>query len=231
MAVTQVGSHTTENSSSSVGSHSYSHTTTADTDLLVLVVQLEGNEEVDGTPTWNSLNFTLIDAGTDTGSNGDTRTYIYGMVSPGAATATVSISFLSNCDPSMSACINYAGTDTASVAAATNVVDAVSNTSTTSTTVFSSGGASGNGLFVTGVGQGQDMQPASLDNGFSEIWDEQTGGSSTRDFGHIGGELLSGLPSGVTITWGATDENSGVLIELVAAAAGGAPGQTHQMML
>jgi hypothetical protein len=217
VAVTQVGTHTTFNSSASTSQHSYSHTTTSDTSLLVLVVHIEGDETVTSLPTFNSSDFTLIDAGTGTGSNQDMRTYIYGMLSPGAATASVVVN-LSSVNPSISACVNYAGTHvTGTIADATNVIDTVSNTGATSTAVFSSGGTSGNGLFCSVAAQGADTQPmASTSSVFSEIWDEETGGgSSANDFGHGGYELLSGIPAGTTITFGASDENSGVLIELI----------------
>jgi len=214
-APSRTGSETFNDSSSAVTSHSYSHTTTSDTSLLLLVIHIEGNESISGTPTFDSANFTLITSQSATGSNGDTRSFIYGMVSPGAKTATISISFASNVNPSTSICINYKDTETSTVAAATNPIDDVQNTSTASTAVFSSGGASGNALFVATVGQGADMQPLSFDNSFAEIWDRQTGTSNAADFGHGGAELLTGLPSGVTCTFGATDENGGILIELL----------------
>jgi hypothetical protein len=218
VAITQVGTHTTFNSSETTSEHSYSHTTTSDTDLLLLVVHVEGGETVTATPTWNSLDFTLIDAGTDTGNNQDTRTYIYGRVSPGSATASTIVA-LSGVNPSASACVNYSGTmATAGIAGAVNVLEAISNATGTGTIVFSSAGSDPNGLFCSVVAQGADTQPmASTSSVFSEIWDEQTGTSNSADFGHGGYELLSGLPAGTTITFGVTDENSGILIELIEA--------------
>ncbi len=215
MAITRVGTETINNSSSSRDPASFSHTTTADTDLLLVCVLIEGNEAVNGTPTFDGNDLTLIRDTGSTGSNGDVRVYVYGMVSPGAVTGTVSVDFTSSVNPSAVACINYKGTDTITVGLATNFINEDVNTSGTSTGVHASGGTSGNALFVVGCGQGADMQPASVDNSFVEVWDQQTGTSNSSDFGHIGAEKLSSIPSAVTITYGATDENTSVLIELL----------------
>ncbi len=213
---TRVGSETIDNSSTGRDPASFSHTTTADTDILLVCILIEGAEAVTGTPTFDGDNLTLIHDTGSTGDNSSVRVYIYGKVSPGAKTATISVDFVSSVDPSAISCINYMGVDTTSVAAATNYLSEDVNTVGTSTGVHASGGSNGNTLFVVGCGQNEDMQPASVDNDFVEIWDEQTG-SGSDDFGHIGAELTMGLPSAVTITYGASGDNTSVLIELVAA--------------
>ena len=229
-APSRVGTETINNSSVNRDPISFTHTTTADTDLLLVCLLVEGAEAVTGTPTFDSNNLTLIRDTGDTSSNSDVRIFVYGLISPGAVTnGTVSIDMTSNVNPSAVACINYTGTDTASVAAATNFINEDVNTSATSTGVHASGGSSGNTLFVVGCGQGEDMQPASVDNSFAEIWDEQTGTTANADFGHIGAELTTGLPSAVTITYGAptSDENTSVLIELVVPAGINIPVVVH----
>lgn len=214
-APSRVGTETIDNSSSNRDPATATHTTTSDTDLLLVCVITLGNENVTGTPTFDSDNLTLIhDVGQNNSS--DVRIQIWGIVSPGAKTATVSVDFISGVDPSVLAMINYKDVDTASVAAATNFINDDVNDVPTSTGVHASGGSLGNTLFVVGGGIGADMQPASVDNSFVEIWDEQTGTSTSTDLGHIGAELLTGLGSGVTITYAVSDENTSVLIELVA---------------
>ena len=218
MAVTRVGSETIDNSSANRDPASFSHTTTSDTDLLLVCVLIEGNEAVDGTPTFDSSNLTLIRDTGDTTSNSDVRIYVWGIVTPGAKTATISVNFTSNVNPSAICCINYSGVNATSVATATNFISEDINTTATSTGVHASGGSANHALFVVGCGQGNDMQPAAVDNSFVEVWDEETGTNSASDFGHIGAELLTGAPSAVTITYGSptTDQNTSVFIELLA---------------
>ena len=220
VAPTRVGTETIQNGSTSRSAESFSHTTTADTDILLVCVFIEGNEAVSGTPTFDGNDLTLIRDTGSTGAAADVRAYVYGQLAPGAVTGTLAVSFTSTVNPDAVVCINYKDTDSASIAAATNFINEDINTTASSTGVHSSGGSSGNTLLVAGAGQGNDMQHASVDNSFAEVWDEQTGISSSQDFGHIGAELTTGLPSAVTITYGATDQNTSVLIELVAAAAG-----------
>ncbi len=230
VAPTRVGTETINQSSANRDPASFSHTTTVDTDLLLVCVLIEGAEAVAGTPTFDGNDLTLIH---DTGVEGfsDVRIYIYGRVSPGSVTGTVSVDFDSNVNPSAVCCINYKDTDTASVAAATNFLSDDVNTIESDTGVHASGGSSGNTLFVVGCGQGADMEPSTVDNSFVEIWDEETGVSNVSDFGHIGAELTTGLPSAVTITYGATDQNTSVLIELVVVGGGSsiAPLAAHHM--
>jgi len=213
--ITRVGSETINNSSSDVSSHSYSHTTTAATDLLLLVVHIEGAESVSGTPTFDGDDFTLIRDTGDTSSNTDVRSYIYGQVSPTVTTGTVAISFTTIVNPSASICVNYTNTDTTDVATATNFLTDDVNTSATSTNVHASGGTAGNCLFITVAGQGADTQPMGYSDKFVRIWDDETGTSSTVDFGHGGAEANVTVPSAVTATLQVSDENTGILIELV----------------
>jgi len=219
---------TIDNSTAGVTSHSFSHTTTGDTDLLLLYVHIEGNESVSGLPTFDGADFTVIQEQASTGNNGDTRSHVYGLISPGKKTATIAVSFASSSDPSCCICVNYHGVDTASVAAATNQAGSVQNTTTSATVAFSSAGTSGNGLVASVVGQGADMSPMSFDNSFLELWDHETGGGSAiTDFGHGGAELLSGIPSALTVTMGATDECGGLMVELVVPAGA----TTHEVAL
>ncbi len=211
MAISRVGTETITNSSANAGDHSYSHTTTSDTDLLLLTVFLEGSEVITTTPTFDGDDFTLIRDTGDTGNNADVRVFVYEFRSPAAKTATIFVDFTGNVNPSASIAVNYSGAGSA------KFLSEDINTTASSTGVHASGGASTSALFVVGCGQGNDMQPASVDNSFVEVWDQQTGTSAAADFGHIGAELLTGAPSGVTITYGSptSDQNTSVLIELL----------------
>ena len=74
---------------------------------------------------------------------------------------------------------NYGGTDTTSVAAATNLLETVNNTTTageTATTAFASDGNANNGLVVFAAMQGANATPASIDLSFVEEFDAETGG-------------------------------------------------------
>jgi hypothetical protein len=107
-APTRVGTETIDNSSANRDPASFTHTTTATTDLLLVCVLIEGAEAVTGTPTFDSNNLTLIRDTGDTSDNADVRIYIYGLISPGAVTnGTVAVDFVSNVNPSAICCINY----------------------------------------------------------------------------------------------------------------------------
>jgi hypothetical protein len=219
--IQRTGTFTVDHSTAVTLTHNYTHTTTADTDLLLVFVHVEGIEAVSGTPTYNAASMTLIQDQGAAVDNNDTREYVYGIVSPGAVVdGTVDVDFASNVNPSTSWAINYHGTDTASVAAATNQAGSDQNTTASSTVVMSSAGTSGNALVISVFGQGNDMIPISFDNSFVELWDAETGGgSATADFGGAAAEKLS-APSAVTATFSATDENSGLMVELVMPSAG-----------
>lgn len=218
VAPTRVGADTISNSSVNRNPISFTHTTTSDTDILIVCILVEGGEFVDTpTPTFNSVDMTEI-ADTGSQSNSDVRLYAYGLVSPGAVTnGTVNFDFGSNLNPSAAVALNYTDSDTASVAAATNNISQDVNTSNTSTAVMASGGSSGNTLLAFACGQGSDMEPISWSGSFAEIWDEETGADTNADFGHAGAELTSGPPSGVTATFSTSDQNTGLMIEIVAA--------------
>jgi len=116
----EVGTRTINNSSSNTTQHLFSHTTTIDTDILIVWIHIEGNEAISGTPQFNSTNMTLIGDTGSTGSNADTRTLCYGIVGQSNVTANVDVNFTSNSNPSAVIAVNYSGVDPVSVAAATN---------------------------------------------------------------------------------------------------------------
>jgi len=228
MAITEVGTRSVAISpdfEGTVFTNNTSHTTTSDTDLLLAFIGFEGNEAINPTTgcQYDGVDLTQIGDSGSTGDNSDIRIYTYGMVSPGANTANGRTAYQYSGAPAVSVWMNFSGTDTASVAAATNYIDDVVNTTITSTSVLSSGGTSGNSLMVFGMAQTSFMAGASINASFTEILDGQTG-SGTSECAYYLASLFGGAPAGPTITWGSTNENSAVLIELVEAGLTALPG-------
>jgi hypothetical protein len=155
-----------------------------------------------------------VHATTASGSGQDGQTAIYGLILAAAQknkTANVVITF-GNAAATTAIVHNWTGVDTASLAAATNFISDAVNDSPSSTTVLSSGGSSGNTLYANG-GIRINTRTATWAT-FAEIA-EYAGGLYT----FVDAEYTS-PPSGDTITWDGSDENVGVLIEIVAASGG-----------
>ena len=220
MAVTRGGSGGSFSTSSAVTDVSYSTTVDASTTLLVLFISCEAGESVTDTPAFNtSENFTLIHATTESGSNADVRTYLYGLVSPTVTTANITFT-LSATDTCFSCALNYIGTVSSSVANATNFLSEDVNNAAgeTSTTVHASAGNSGNALLMGGAFKSGHGDPASNASSFTEIYDAATGTADFSDLSYYVAELLNSAPSAITVTWATTDSNVGNYIEIVAAA-------------
>ena len=185
----------------------YSHTTTSATDLLTVAIAANGSEDILGV-TFDGASLTLIHATTPSGNNRDTQVAIYGIVSPGAKTATISIDF-GNSASCRSKCVNWTDVDTTSVAAATNYIDDWVANAGSSVSVLTSGGTSGNTLYAVG-----NHVTASSASWASAAFNEIAEHSAL----FVDAEYTT-LPAGTTITWSSADENAAVLIELVAAGA------------
>ncbi len=217
MTVTRVGSESDgDNTINGATEISFSHTVPSGASLLLLAVNIRGDESIDVTPTWDGDDFTLIHD-TGLGSSGEMRAYLYGFAAPAAKTATIQAN-TSTHDFHGATAINFAGTVSSSVAAAVNFLSEDNNTGNTSTNVHASAGSAGNALIVMAGWLGADITPSSVDNSFVEIYDRTSGTSSTNDTSHTMSELLDAAPSAVTITMGGSDQNAGIFIELVAAA-------------
>ena len=225
MAITIVGSISehVNPAATPVGFKDGVHTTTADTDLLMHFVAIEGNEAPDSTPSRFDISdtnqsLTLIADTGSTGSNTDVRLLAYGLVSPGAVTtADCRFDVAIEAAQIASIWVNFAGVVTSSVAAATNFENEKVNTAASSTTVIPSGGSTGNPLICWAAANGNDMAPSSVDNSFTELLDNVTA-ATTADYAYSLSSLLTGGPSAVTVSWNVSDENSGLLIELIPAA-------------
>lgn len=220
VAPSRVGTPTIDTSSSNRSSVSFSHTTTSATDLLTVAFMIEGAESISVTPQFNGNDLDLIHDTGSTADNNDVRIYVYGMVSPGAVTGNITATFTTVVNPSAIICRNWTDTEVSSVAAATNFISSDINTSSTGTSVLASGGSSGNTLYAVGCFQGEDGQGLTWSSAvFTGLADNITGGSTTADFAFADGEYTT-LPAGTTLEWNASDQNTAVLIELVALGAG-----------
>ena len=236
-APSRVGDITIDRDTTSEDLHTTTHTTTADTDLLLIIVSIEGAETIENATTWDGVEPGVIEIQTEALSNNECEFYIYGVVSPGAKTADFVTDFLANVNPYFVALINYTDVDTTDLATAVNLIDDVVNLTNQDPedVTLSSGGSSGNTLVACGsINRGLADDSSSMSDSFVKYIDRDTnepsqptaGGPS--DIQTVVGELLTGLPSGVTITFGTgPDETSGVLIELVAAAAAGEDEELH----
>ena len=208
---------------------SISHTVDSGTTLLLVSMHMFADASVSGTPSWSlggGENLTLVRSSTSSGLAGDQHTEVWGLVNPTSGSGTVSITITAFSDAGYSTAVNYIGTETASVAAATNYLSETVNDSETSSTAFSSAGTSGNCLYVAANAKGADMGPASNASSFTELFDEETGGSSSSvDLWAYVADLLNSAPSAVTVSWdgvGAPDENCGIYVEVVASTASSA---------
>ena len=196
-----------------------SHTVTASTTLLVCTTAHLAHETVSGV-TWNSGAMTLIvtlDASTSTP---DAGMDVWGLVSPTATTADLEVTSSSGSHALTHSkmCINVHGTVTASVAAAIQNLTIDENDVPSSTNVHASGGSGGNKLLFIGMGIGEDMVPASNADSFTELEELATAGATGDNNNHSIYIAEKDAASGITVTWGATDENLGGLFEVVAAA-------------
>jgi len=224
MAIVEVGTRTVKSKSHDAGAGSVnneSHTTTNDTDLLLCLQAIEGNEDPHATDfcSFDGDDLTLIRDTGSTGDNGDIRLLAYGMVSPDAKTATGSMQTAFSAFPMLAVWINIAGVLTSSVADATNFISEDVNTAVSPSSILTSGGSAGNGLIAWGVAQASSMSPSLFDSGFTEILDAVTSATS-NDFAYNLARSWSGAPSGTTVDWTGTNENAAILIELVAATSG-----------
>lgn len=219
MAITRVGTETDGDTTTTGTAISFSHTVPSGASLLLVAVHMQGDETITGNLTWDGNDMTLIHA-TPSSSSGDQRAWLWGYINPAATTAIIA-GTTSTCEFRGIGAVNYAGTETSSVGAATNYLSEDNNTTNTSTNVHSSAGTAGRTLIVTAGWRGGDMTPTSVDNSFTEVWDRASGSASAADTSHMLGELIGGAPSAVTVTAGGSDQNAGILIELIPASVGG----------
>ena len=197
---------------------SISHTVDAGTTLLVVSITLFSGEDSSVAPQWSlggGEDLTLV---TDVDASSGTHTWTYALVNPTAGAGTITITVTSSvCG--ISTAINYDGTVTTSVANAIQLLEEDNNGSPDGNDeqVFASAGTSGNALYAAGGFRGGDGSPVSLSGSFTAVFNDNTGSNSTSDLSYYVAELLDGAPSALTVTFAASDENAGHLLEIVAA--------------
>ncbi len=222
MAISRVGSETLHQVQLGEESSVFAHTTTSDTDLLILGFVAFANEDihVSSPVDFDGVDMTEIHATTSSNSSNDCRAWVYGLVSPGAKTANITVEWLLDVNAVCLYCINYKGCVNTSVAAATSFLTEDVNNDPSATSVHASGGSAGNSLLYVGCGKGFDMHPVSPDNSFSILVDDESGGGDSNDTSIAVCEKLNSGASALTVTWSVSDENASAFIELVAAAGG-----------
>ena len=199
-----------------------SHVVTASTDLLVVCAGTRNGPQVVTGIDWNTSEaLTEISSNSPTDGN-DPSISVWGIVSPTATTADVVVTVTSSSSWRFASATNYDGVDNGTVAAATNSLEVVDDpTGSDATTIFASGGTSGNALAFCASMIGGDADPVSNNASFVELHEEQTGAlTGNGDAVAYAGHLLDAAPTGVTITWAKSDEDAGLYYEIVAAGAG-----------
>jgi hypothetical protein len=216
-------------STAAVTDWSFAHNAAANTTLILLTVLAEAHCSVQGTPTWDSggtpQDFTLIRATTSSGTDGDMRAYIYGVIPGVTGNRTIGLTVTGTAiDCGFACAVSYLGTVTSSVANAAIYLDEEINSNNASTVVAmneAAAGVTGRTAFAVADFRGGDGDPAAetVATGFSELFDSATGAGTADDISYWVGDKINWTPSGVTVDWtgSISDECVGILIELVPA--------------
>ena len=207
MAITRGTTHSPSVDSSTPIFTSVAHTVDADTTLLVVTFHSEGDLTISDV-YWNTTELmTEIDSVVTSSSGGDVRVWAFGLVTPTAGAHDITFSVAGGGDNLSVVPINYLGTETASVADATNVIDSEDNGNNASQTVAMSGGTtSGSTLFIAGTFRGNDGDPAteSNDGNFADVETGNSGGGSTfSDTSYYVGDYIGGGSGGTPTTYNA----------------------------
>jgi len=196
------------------------------TTLSILSIHMRADIDVTELPSWNGTeDFTLIHQTTSSGNSLDTHTYIYGLVSPTATTADIDYTIDSS-DMFSHTLMNFSGTETSSVANATNYLNEDVNDTATSTGVHSSAGTSGRTLVLAGTHASAAGDPMSNNATFTEV-SEGDAFDSSSGISYYVCYKLAGAPTAVTITYSESNENSSALIELIPASGLSIPVAMH----
>jgi hypothetical protein len=199
---------------------SVTHTVDTGTTLLVVTTMYEAGETVSGTPSWSlggGENLTLVDETTRSGSNNDMCISTYALASPTAGAGTVTVTHSSN-DNYITTAVNYIGTKVS--ATMTDNIAFISedvNDAATNTSVFASGGTTGNTLYAAGSFKGGDGDGITVPTNFFEIFDGASGANAASDISGYVCDNLNGAADSCTWTWAATDENAGHYLEIIPA--------------
>jgi hypothetical protein len=224
MAITQVGTPTSDtNTTPGNATLSISATIPAGASCCNVAIVLKADETMTSVE-WSigPQAFTQVGTSTSSGNAQDIVVFCYTLVNPTDGTGTITVTH-STTNSSCAAQVCYAGTVTTSAAdACIERAEDVNNAPTSDTTLASSG-TSGNALFGIAGFMGADGDPTSNSEGWTELFDIQSGTAGDDKVLYICEELTT-VPDSWTVAWSATDENAGILMELIAAeeAGGGA---------
>ena len=226
MAITR-GATLSSNSRTATGTDaSVTHTVDVGSTLLIVSTFYEAAETVTATPSWSGngtpQDLTLIDATTSSGNSADMAMETWALINPTAEVGgSVTVTHSEN-DNFITTATNYLGTNTVSVAAATNFLAEDVNDTATGSTVFGSAGTTGNTLYFAAGFKGDDGVDGDVapPTSFFEIFEGASGTSANADIAAYVCDFIGGAAAAATLTWAVTDENSGHYIEIVPGVSG-----------
>jgi hypothetical protein len=225
MPVTYLGTATSNANSTATDTIDLTnHTVDSGTTLLLLGAGIRGASIAVSTITdWDTgQSFSKISETVPVGDT-DINFEIWGVINPTVQTKTITITLDSAAGQYQWGWLaNFGGTDTSSVAIATNVLENVDTTdpSTATSVAFSSAGTAGNAVVATAASVGDDSSPSTHDsgNGFTEVIDSLTGGGAggNADSTFHMSYNLSGAPTACTVSFsGSADQCAGIYLELL----------------
>ena len=196
-----------------------SHVVQSGTIITIFSVHMRGSVDITTTPFFNtSETFTLIHESTNSGQDGDSHTYVYGLINPTATTADIEYD-VDSTDKLSHTAVNYSGTISSNVAAATNFLSEDVNDTSTTTSVHASAGTSGSTLFFAGSHVLLTADPSSNDAGFFEISDGDAFDTGSGIAYYVC-DKIGGGASAITVTWNDNFANASVYIEVLPAVSG-----------
>lgn len=207
-------------SSSATGTaRSFAHTVDASTEVLLLSIHHEAGTTITVAPAWEptgggSETLSLVAQSTPSGSNNDVTCWLYRLDSPTIDSGNVTFTHDSNDNYGAVAWNSLVGLTINKLAEDVN--DAASNTS-----VFSSAGAAGATAIGLGTFKGGDGDTVSDDATFDTyLANTASGANANSDIAFFVAPKIGGLPTAVTFTWNASDENAAQYFEFIESAGG-----------
>lgn len=213
------GTVTNDPSSSGRSSTSFSHTTPADEDrLLVVIIGYDGGFSGynPSSVTYNSVALTMA-VRKEAGGYHDTD--IWYLKEPATGSNTVAVTWTGAVNPSCVSVISYKNVDQTTPVDATGSNSGLSNSPSTNITTNNADSLVVGGLFI----EGGDTEPFTEGTNITERYDGVTGTSSFSDSGYWGGEKEKATAGATTLdcTASASDDWAICAIEVCGAVAGG----------
>lgn len=199
-------------------------TFTAPADCTLLLVSLSApakDDQLTGIawdPDVENEALALIDQTTNGGLDGDVVLDTWGLVSPTAKAAKVTLTAsAATMATTTTTVVCYTGTVVSSLGDATNFISEDVDDGSEATLVMASGGSAGNLLYVVGAGNGANQtSDYNMDGSWVEVILENTADGSGETLQKVADVAA---PSGITMTraQGQNAEQAGHIIEIVAA--------------